>query len=85
MVRRGHATARPSCEGCSENPTRWLFIAIVALLVFGPKRLPELGRSLGSGLRGFRDAMSGQDEPRAGGTQELAAGPDSTTEAQDQP
>lgn len=45
-----------------ENPTHWLFIAIVALIVFGPKRLPELGRSLGSGLRGFRDSLSGPPE-----------------------
>jgi sec-independent protein translocase protein TatA len=34
----------------------------VVLLLFGPKRLPELGRSLGSGLRGFRQAMAGDDE-----------------------
>jgi sec-independent protein translocase protein TatA len=45
-----------------ENPTHWLFIGIVALLVFGPRRLPELGRSLGSGLRGFREAMSGEGD-----------------------
>jgi sec-independent protein translocase protein TatA len=48
-----------------DNPTHWLFLAIVALLVFGPKRLPELGRSLGSGLRSFRDGLSGPEEPPA--------------------
>ena len=39
-------------------PTHLLLIMLVALLVFGPKRLPELGRSLGKGLRDFREAMT---------------------------
>src|ERR1700752_1566974 len=39
-------------------PTHLLLILLVALLVLGPKRLPEVGRSLGKGLRDFRDAMS---------------------------
>ena len=39
-------------------------LAVIALLVFGPKRLPELGRALGSGLRGFKDAVEGDDEDR---------------------
>lgn len=43
------------------QPTHLLFILVVALLVLGPKRLPEVGRSLGRGLRDFRDAMSGED------------------------
>ena len=37
---------------------------MIALLVLGPKRLPEVGRSLGRGLRDFRSAMSGDDDPR---------------------
>jgi len=41
------------------QPTHLIFIFVVALLVLGPKRLPEVGRSLGRGLRDFRDAMSG--------------------------
>lgn len=45
------------------QPTHLLFILVVALIVLGPKRLPEVGRSLGRGLRDFRSAMSGvQDE-----------------------
>ena len=36
-------------------------LLIVALLVFGPKRLPEMGRSLGRGLREFKDSVSGKD------------------------
>jgi sec-independent protein translocase protein TatA len=39
-----------------------IVILIVALLVFGPKRLPEIGRSLGRGMREFKDSISGNDE-----------------------
>jgi sec-independent protein translocase protein TatA len=39
-----------------------IVILIVALLVFGPKRLPEIGRSLGRGMREFKDSISGHDE-----------------------
>ena len=41
-----------------ENPVHLLFIAIVALIVLGPKRLPELAKALGHGIREFRDAVS---------------------------
>ena len=43
------------------QPTHLLFILVVALLVLGPKRLPEAGRSLGRAMRDFRSAMSGHD------------------------
>jgi sec-independent protein translocase protein TatA len=46
------------------QPTHLLFILVIALLVLGPKRLPEVGRSLGRGLRDFKDAMSGEDRER---------------------
>jgi TatA/E family protein of Tat protein translocase len=46
-----------------ENPVHLLFIAAVALIVLGPKRLPDLAKALGSGIREFREAMSaGEDE-----------------------
>jgi sec-independent protein translocase protein TatA len=47
------------------QPTHLLFILVVALLVLGPKRLPEVGRTLGSGLRDFRAAINGEshDDP----------------------
>jgi TatA/E family protein of Tat protein translocase len=41
-----------------ENPVHLLFVATVALVVLGPRRLPDLARSLGKGIREFRDAMS---------------------------
>ncbi len=41
-----------------ENPIHMLLILVVLLLVFGAKRLPELGRGIGSGLRGFKDALT---------------------------
>jgi sec-independent protein translocase protein TatA len=44
------------------QPTHLIFIFVVALLVLGPKRLPEVGRSLGKGIRDFRGAMSGIEE-----------------------
>jgi sec-independent protein translocase protein TatA len=43
-----------------ENPVHILILLVVVLLVFGAKRLPEMGHSLGSGMRGFKDALSGQ-------------------------
>ena len=47
------------------QPTHLLFILVVALLVLGPKRLPEVGRTLGSGLRDFSAAINGEshDDP----------------------
>jgi TatA/E family protein of Tat protein translocase len=39
------------------------FLLVILLLVFGAKRLPEMGRSLGSGLRGFKEAIRGESEP----------------------
>ena len=39
-----------------------LVIILILLLVFGPKRLPEMGRSLGRGMREFKDSITGKDE-----------------------
>jgi sec-independent protein translocase protein TatA len=43
-----------------QNPVHILFLLVILLMVFGAKRLPEMGRSLGSGLRGFKDSLSGE-------------------------
>ncbi|HVC18500.1 MAG TPA: twin-arginine translocase TatA/TatE family subunit [Vicinamibacterales bacterium] len=40
------------------QPTHLLLILAIALLVFGPKNLPQLGRGLGESIRGFKDAMN---------------------------
>jgi sec-independent protein translocase protein TatA len=45
-----------------DNPLHIAFLLILLLLVFGAKRLPEMGRSLGSGMRGFKDSLSGEHE-----------------------
>ena len=49
------------------GPMELIIILIIALVVFGPKRLPELGRSLGNGMREFKDSVTGRggddDEP----------------------
>ena len=39
-----------------------LVVLVIALIIFGPKRLPELGRSIGKGIREFRSSISGDDD-----------------------
>jgi sec-independent protein translocase protein TatA len=46
------------------QPTHLLFVLVIALLVLGPKRLPEVGRQLGRGLRDFRAAINGEKPDR---------------------
>jgi sec-independent protein translocase protein TatA len=48
-----------------------LILLLVILLVFGPKRLPEMGRQLGKGMREFKDSISGKDDD---GRSELPTG-----------
>lgn len=43
------------------GPMELIVVLIVALLIFGPRKLPELGKSLGSGMRSFKDSVSGSD------------------------
>ncbi len=57
-----------------DNPIHIAFLLILLLLVFGAKRLPEMGRSLGSGMRGFKESLSGENvQPAAAPQQHLAA------------
>jgi sec-independent protein translocase protein TatA len=44
------------------GPLEIIIVLIIALIVFGPKRLPELGRSLGKGIREFRGSVSGDSD-----------------------
>ena len=43
------------------QPWHIILILLIALLLFGGKRLPEIGRSLGSGMREFKDTLTGQN------------------------
>jgi len=44
------------------QPSHLLIILVIALFVFGPKKLPELGQGLGKGIRSFRDSMKAATE-----------------------
>jgi sec-independent protein translocase protein TatA len=46
------------------QPMHMLVVFGIALLVFGPKKLPELGKGLGESIRGFKSAMSAKDEEK---------------------
>jgi sec-independent protein translocase protein TatA len=65
-------------------PIAWwelLLILLVLLLVFGAKRLPEMGRSLGRGMREFKDSVSGMDD-KPSRSSELPAAPAEPTPAE---
>ncbi|QNI31896.1 twin-arginine translocase TatA/TatE family subunit [Alloacidobacterium dinghuense] len=47
------------------TPTHLLIILVIALLIFGPRKLPELGKGLGEGLRGFKDGIKGGSNTEA--------------------
>ena len=45
------------------TPTHLIVLAVVAIVLFGGKKLPELGKGLGEGLRGFKEGMKGVADP----------------------
>ncbi len=45
------------------QPTHLLLILVIALFLFGPKKLPELGKSMAEGIRGFKEGIKGVTEP----------------------
>jgi sec-independent protein translocase protein TatA len=47
-----------------DNPLHIAFLLVILLLVFGARRLPEIGRSLGSGLREFKQSINGEGAPQ---------------------
>jgi sec-independent protein translocase protein TatA len=63
------------------GPLEIAVVAIIALLVFGPKRLPELGRSVGKGIREFKGSITGDDEERDSKKAIEAANEAASTEA----
>lgn len=60
------------------TPTHLLLVLVVALLLFGPRKLPELGKGLGEGIRGFKDGIKGVGADDAAKTD--AAAKTTTTE-----
>jgi sec-independent protein translocase protein TatA len=54
----------PMIEGLFQ-PMHLLVIVAVALLMFGPKKLPELGKGIGEGIRGFKAAINGHEQSSA--------------------
>jgi sec-independent protein translocase protein TatA len=57
------------------GPLEIVVVLIIALVVFGPKRLPELGNSLGKGIREFKGSLSGEnDDERPAPPPEIEAG-----------
>ena len=58
------------------GPLELAIVGIIALVMFGPRRLPELGKSLGAGMREFKDSVSGKEA--TAGTPRLGPGATST-------
>jgi sec-independent protein translocase protein TatA len=54
-----YVAAGRTCMGELFTPTHLIVIAVLVLVLFGGKKLPELGKGLGEGLRGFKDGMKG--------------------------
>jgi sec-independent protein translocase protein TatA len=55
------------------QPMHLLVVLFIALLVFGPKKLPELGKGLGDGIRSFKDSMREKDQNATAEQQKLSA------------
>ena len=61
------------------SPTHIILLLLIALLLFGAKRLPEIGRSLGTGMREFKDSVTGNNPHESPPAQ--IAPPETTTTA----
>jgi sec-independent protein translocase protein TatA len=66
----------------SIGPTELIIVLVIVLVIFGPKRLPGLGRSLGSGMKEFRDSISGKGGGRDLDDEDDDAGDDTDTRRQ---
>jgi sec-independent protein translocase protein TatA len=65
------------------GPLELIVVLIIALVIFGPKRLPELGRSMGKGIREFRGSISGKDDDEDDDGDEKSSKPAAIEGAQD--
>jgi sec-independent protein translocase protein TatA len=66
------------------GPLEIIIVLVIVLLIFGPKRLPDLGRSLGSGMREFKDSVTGKDKEELPERRDTAGEPKATTTAGEQ-
>jgi sec-independent protein translocase protein TatA len=57
----------------SIGPTELIIVLVIVLLIFGPKRLPGLGKQLGNGMREFKDSIAGKDSGDDEGDEEAPA------------
>jgi sec-independent protein translocase protein TatA len=73
--------------GFLSEPTHWIFILLLLVVLFGAKRLPELGKGLGEGLKGFKEGLKGitDTSPTTPTVQQSAASAPSTSSTQDVP
>ena len=62
------------------QPTHIIFVIVIALLVFGPKRLPEMGRSIGHGIREFKDSIDGNSNDASADTKHEAVATEPASE-----
>jgi sec-independent protein translocase protein TatA len=60
----------------SIGPLEIVIVLIIVLIIFGPKRLPDLGRSLGRGMREFKDSVTGKDKEELPAADEADEKPD---------
>jgi sec-independent protein translocase protein TatA len=65
------------------GPVEIGIVLLIVLIIWGPRRLPELGRSLGSGMRNFKDSVTGKDDEPRGEIEPPAA--DSSSETAREP
>ena len=55
------------------GPMELIIVLVIALVVLGPKRLPDAGKSLGKGIREFKDGITGNDDSNSGSTNQASA------------
>jgi sec-independent protein translocase protein TatA len=60
------------------SPIQLAIVLIIALVILGPKRLPDVGKSLGRGIREFKDSVSGHDVPQPLPTESVTTEPAAT-------
>ena len=58
------------------GPLEIVIVLVIVLIIFGPKRLPDLGKSLGRGMREFKESVTGRDQEGLPSTDDKADKPD---------